>query len=286
MKHLPHLQDLSKKDALFLLSLAKDLKKNPRKYAKTLDQKTLIMWFEKPSLRTRLSFEVGMTQLGGHAIYLDFSTTHTKKATLSDELKCISRYGDMVMARVFSQDTISEMISSSSIPVINGLSDLHHPCQALADIQTIIEHVGMNATIAYIGDGNNVCNSLIDAAKIVGMKITVACPFDLKPSRKPDFLTTDPKEAVKTADVVYTDTWVSMGEENEKERKIKKLSTYQVNKELLGNRFFMHCLPAIRGQEVTDEVIDSKKSIVFDQAENRLHMQKAIMLWLMDYENR
>jgi ornithine carbamoyltransferase len=223
-----------------------------------------------------------MTQLGGHALYLDFSTTH-KKAKVEDEIKCISKMVDIIIARVFDYSTIEKMKNSSSVPVINALCNKHHPCQAMADIMTVFEYSKnpYKAKIAYVGDGNNVCNSLTDVAKTLGIKISVSTPKELKPISKPDFWSENPKEAVKDADFVYTDTWVSMGEEDKKEEKIKQLNKYQVNKELIGNKYFMHCLPAVRGQEVTDEVIDSKKSIVFDQAENRLHVQKAIILTLL-----
>lgn len=280
MKHLPNLLCFSKKDLLQIIKLGVDIKKNPANYSNALKGKTLVMWFEKPSLRTRISFEAGMTQLGGHAIYLDVSTMHNK-AKIKDEVKCLCRYCDIMMARVYDHNTINGMMEASSVPVINGLSNLYHPCQALADIMTIFEHMGKDAVIAYVGDGNNVCNSLVNAANIFGMKIKVATPAEYKPLSKPEYWTSDPREAVRDADVVYTDTWVSMGQESEKETKIKKLKEYQVNKKLIGERYFMHCLPATRGSEVTDEVIDSKKSLVYDQAENRLHIQKAIMIALL-----
>lgn len=278
VKHLPEITVFSKARLEKVLALAFEMKKTPEKFENSLKNKTLVMWFEKPSLRTRVSFETGMTQLGGHAIYLDQRTTHQDKADLKDEIKCLARYGDILMARVYDHGTIEKMMASSSIPVINALCNLYHPCQAVADVMTIHEFVGMNATIAYVGDGNNVCNSLIAACKILGLKIHVASPENAKPAVKPDFYSDNPLEAVKGADVVYTDTWVSMGEEGKKTNAFKK---YQVNKKLIGGKYFMHCLPAVRGQEVTDEVLDSAKSLVFDQAENRLHAQKAIMLELL-----
>lgn len=279
LKHLPEISSFSKEEFQKVLNLAFELKKNPAKFENALNKKTLVMWFEKPSLRTRLSFETGMTQLGGHAIYLDVSTTHSSKADIKDEIKCLSRYADILMARVYDHETIKKMIESSDIPVINALCNLYHPCQAAADVMTVWEFVGKDAVIAYVGDGNNVCNSLITACKILGLEIRVATPEESKPSSSPDFYSKDPTEAVKGADVVYTDTWVSMGDDKDKE--IEKFKKFQVNKELIGDKYFMHCLPAIRGQEVTDEVIDSSKSLVFDQAENRLHAQKAIMLELL-----
>ncbi len=272
----------SKNELESIIHLALDLKKNKEKYSHLLDGVTMAMWFEKPSVRTRVSFETAMTQLGGHAIYLDFSTMH-KKAKVEDEIKCISKMTDIIIARVFDYSTIEKMKNSSSVPIINALCNKHHPCQAMADIMTVFENSidPYKSEIAYVGDGNNVCNSLIDVAKILGIKISVSTPEKLKPLSKPDFWSKNPKEAVKTANFVYTDTWVSMGEEDKKEEKIKQLSPYQVNKNLIKEKFFMHCLPAVRGQEVTDEVIDSKKSLVFEQAENRLHIQKAIILTLL-----
>jgi ornithine carbamoyltransferase len=279
LKNLPEISSFSKPQLQNILEMAMDMKKNPAKYADALKQKTLVMWFEKPSLRTRLSFETGMTQLGGHAIYLDTSTTHKGKADLKDEVKCLSRFADILMARVFDHKTIEDMVKTADVPVINGLSDLYHPCQAVADVMTVYEFAGKDAVVAYVGDGNNVCNSLINACKILGIKINVATPQDMKPQAEADLWTTDPKEAVADADVVYTDIWVSMGESDDKDT--VDLEKYQVNEELIGDRYFMHCLPAVRGKEVTDAVMDSEKSLVFDQAENRMHAQKAIMLELL-----
>lgn len=280
-KNLIAINDLSKKELLGIIKLGMDIKKNPQEYSSKLNQRTMAMWFEKPSLRTRVSFEAAMTQLGGHAIYLDTSTTH-KKAHIKDEVKCLSSYADIIAARVFEHETIIQMKSASTAPVINALCNRHHPCQAMADVMTVFENFKnpFDVTLAYVGDGNNVCNSLIQASKKIGIRINVATPIELKPMFKPDFWSKDPREAVKEADIVYTDTWVSMGEENREDEKTILLKGYQVNKRLIGNRYFMHCLPAVRGQEVTDEVIDSKKSLVFQQAENRLHIQKAIILKL------
>lgn len=284
IKHLPNLIDYSKEEILDIINLAIDMKKNPDNYKKKLKNKTLVMWFEKPSLRTRVSFETGMEQLGGHAIYLDTQKTHGDKGAVKDEVKCLSRFSDIIMARVFSHDTILEMIKSSDVPIINGLCDKFHPCQALADLMTVFEQIGENATIAYVGDGNNVCNSLIIICKKLGMKINVSTPSDLKPDYEADLWSEDPKEAVKDADVVYTDTWVSMGNEENKAEFNAKLKPYQVNSGLIGSKYFMHCLPAVRGNEVTNEVIDSDKSIIYDQAENRMHVQKAVILKLLNVE--
>lgn len=280
-RHLPEITSFSKKEFEEVLTLAFDMKKNPKKYADSLYGKSLLMWFEKPSLRTRLSFEIGMTSLGGHAVYLDVRTTHKSKADLKDEVNCMARYADIIMARVFEQQTIDEMIKNSRVPVINALSNLYHPCQAAADIMTIQEYVGKNAVVSYVGDGNNVCNSLINACKLIGLRIQVATPKDYKPKVSPDLWADDPKKAVAGSNVVYTDTWVSMGDEAEAEKRINAFKGYQVNKALIGKRYFLHCLPAIRGKEVTNEVIDSKKSLVYEQAENRMHVQKAIIYALL-----
>ncbi len=279
--HLPDVTVLSKEQLQEILLIAADMKQNPQDYSEILKNKTLLMWFEKPSVRTRVSFETGMTQLGGHAIYLDARTTHQGKASLQDEISCISRYADIIMARVFDHETIQQMMQVSKVPVINGLCNLYHPCQALADVLTIQEHIGKDAVVAYIGDGNNVCNSLVSACNLLGIRTQVATPEQAKPQSVPTLWTTDPKEAANGADVIYTDTWVSMGEEKQSEVKIKLLSPYQVNKELLGNKFFMHCLPALRGYEVTEDVADGETSLIYEQAENRLHVQKAILVYLL-----
>ncbi len=281
MNHFPEVTSFTPEQLQKVLNLAADVKQNPAKYTDALKQKTLVMWFEKSSVRTRLSFETGMTQLGGHAIYMDVRTSHGSKAKLHDEIKVASRYADIIMARVYDHQTIEDMISSSEVPVINGLCNLYHPCQAVTDALTIYEFVGQQATVAYIGDGNNVCNSLINTCQMLGMKIHVATPENFKPKVTPDLWTIDPKEAVESADVVYTDTWVSMGDEAEAAEREKIFLPYQVDKALLGDRYFMHDLPATRGKEVTDEVMDDPKSLIFDQAENRLHAQKAIMLELL-----
>src|SRR3989338_1005898 len=282
--HALNLDPFSGKWIEDILNLAIKLKKNPEKYYSRLKNKILVMLFEKTSTRTRTSFEAGMAQLGGHAIFLDWTTTQLKKAKLKDEIKCIASYCDIIMARVYSHDTVKEIAANSKVPVINGLCDKYHPCQILGDLQTIKEKFGKlkGLKLAFIGDGNNVCNSLIIGCKKVGIKISVACPKGFEPLEKPDVLTTDPAKAAEGADIVYADTWVSMGQEAEKAKRIKIFKKYQVTKKLLGKALFMHCLPAYRGFEVTDEVIDSKQSIVFDQAENRLHAQKALMLTLLE----
>ena len=277
------LNDWKKEDILHVIDEAILIKKDPDKYLKVLKGKTMAMLFEKNSTRTRISFEVGMAQLGGHALFIDWKTTQLGKADLKDEIKCIGRYVDIIMARVYKHKDIEIMAKNAEKPIINALSDDSHPCQILADLMTIKEKFGKlkGIKLAYVGDGNNVCNSLIVGCKKVGIIVNVAAPKGYEPIEEPDLLTNDPKEAVKGADVVYTDTWISMGHETEKKKRLKILLAYQVNKNLLGNALFMHCLPAYRGYEVTDEVLDSKQSIVFDQAENRLHSQKALILKLM-----
>jgi len=293
-KNLLSLNDLTVKEIIFLIDNAIKIKKNKSKYKNKLANKTLVMLFQKTSTRTRISFEAAMTQLGGHAIYLDWKTTQLEHASIADETKCIARYSDIITARVFKQDDLNIMKEASNIPVINALSDKFHPCQILADLMTIKEKLGnfKKLKLTYIGDGNNVCNSLIIGCTKVGIEIIVATPKSYQPSqevvnigKKSELLTlTDnPSEAVKQADIIYTDTWVSMGQETETKKRIRVFSPFQINKKLLvgSNALIMHCLPAHRGFEITDEVINSEKSIIFDQAENRLHIQKAIILYLL-----
>ena len=267
-----------------------------------LKGKTLAMIFEKPSTRTRVSFEVGMWQLGGYPLYLSANDLQLGRGeTIADTAQVLSRYVDGIMARVFAHQTILDLVKYSRVPVINGLSDFTHPCQGLADLFTIYEKKGRfsGLRLAYVGDGNNVAHSLLYGCSKVGMDIIIASPKGYEPH--PDVVsqakkeakrnggevkvTNDPKEAVKGADIVYTDVWASMGKEKEREERIKIFKPYQVNGNLVkgakGDYIFMHCLPAHRGEEVTEEVADSKNSIIFDQAENRLHTQKAIMAMIM-----
>jgi ornithine carbamoyltransferase len=267
-----------------------------------LKGKTLAMIFEKPSTRTRVSFEVGIWQLGGYALYLSATDLQLGRGeTIGDTAKTLSRYVDGIMARVFSHQTILDLIQHSKVPVINGLSDFSHPCQGLADLFTAYEKKGRleGLKLAYVGDGNNVAHSLIDGCSKVGMNIVLACPKGYEPDSKVVSLgkeearkigsevrvTDDPKEAVKGADIIYTDVWASMGKEKEHSERVKILKPYQVNSKLVKGAkedyIFMHCLPAHRGEEVTDEVADSKNSVIFDQAENRLHTQKALMALVM-----
>lgn len=267
-----------------------------------LKGKTLAMIFEKPSTRTRVSFEVGMWQLGGYALYLSTSDLQIGRGeTIADTARTLSRYVDGIMARVFFHKTIVELAHYSKVPVINGLSDFTHPCQGLADLFTVYEKKGRfkGLKLAYIGDGNNVSHSLIYGCSKMGINITIASPKGFEPDEKvvsdakieaglnnsEVIITNDPEEAAKDADIIYTDVWTSMGQEKEREERLKAFRSYQINSELVKlakkDYIFMHCLPAHRGEEVTDDVADSQNSVIFDQAENRLHTQKAILALIM-----
>jgi len=256
--------------------------------------KTLAMIFAKPSTRTRISFDVAMNQLGGHVIYLNQNDIQLGRGeTIADTARVLSRYVNGIVARLFAHEDLLELAKNASVPVINGLTDLLHPCQVLSDMYTIKEKFGSlsGLKLAYVGDGNsNVCHSLMYACSRLGLEMVIACPNKYKPDK--DILAAteikvlkDPEEAVKQADIVYTDTWASMGKEKENKKRIKALKLYQVNSELLKlakkTAVVMHCLPAHRGQEITDEVMDGKQSIIFDQAENRMHVQKGILVWLI-----
>jgi len=304
VKHLLSMQDLSPSEIKAILDEAARLKEKlqQRESHELLKGKTLGMIFEKPSLRTRVTFETGMTQLGGHAIYLAPADIQLgERESVPDVARNLSRWVDVVMARLFKHDIIVELARYSSVPVINGLTNLHHPCQTLSDLLTIREHkVKLNGLkIAWIGDGNNVCNSLLLGCTLVGTNISVACPHGYEPptdivkqartnakkSGAKVELTTDPKKAVDGADVIYTDVWVSMGQEKEARERMKAFKDYQVNAQLLKgakpDSIVMHCLPAHRGQEITDDVIDGPHSVVWDQAENRMHAQKALLVSLL-----
>lgn len=305
MKHLLCLSDWSTEDILETLDLAAKLKnenKSNTPHNHLLKGKTLGMIFSKSSTRTRVSFEVGMVQLGGYPLFLSSSDIQLGRGeTVSDTAKTLSRYIDGIMIRTFKQSDVADLAQHGSIPVINGLTDLQHPCQVLADLQTIQEHKGTlkGLKFAYIGDGNNMANSLLIGCAKVGMHITAAipegydCDIESVEHAKKAGLTTganvvitrSPQEAVANADVVYTDTWVSMGMESEKELRSKIFMPYQVNETLMAqakaDAIFLHCLPAYRGYEVTEGVIDGPQSVVFDEAENRLHAQKAVLVKLM-----
>jgi len=292
-KDLITLNDLSPKEVEAIFSLTAKLKKN--KFSKALAGKTLALVFQKPSNRTRVSFEVGMYQLGGNSIYLSPNEISLGvRESVHDVAKTLSRYVDAIVLRTFAHENVVELAKDADVPVINGLSDYSHPCQALADIFTIKEKLKniKGKTLAYVGDGNNVCNSLIFACAKTGMKINIGSPRDYEPAK--DILEVagqvaqvfnNPFEAVKGADVIYTDVWTSMGQEEESAKRKEIFKDYQINKNLVSlankNVLIMHCLPAHRGEEITGDVIDSKSSVVFDQAENRMHVQKAILLKLL-----
>jgi len=267
-----------------------------------LKGKTLAMIFEKPSTRTRVSFEVGMWQLGGYALYLSSTDLQLGRGeTIGDTAQVLSRYVDGIMARVFAHQTILDLVASSKVPVMNGLSDFSHPCQGLADLFTVYEKKGRlsGLRLAYIGDGNNVAHSLIYGCSKVGTNIILGCPKAYEPDPQviargkeeakkngsEVIVTNDPREAARGADVIYTDVWASMGKEKEREERLRVLKPYQINPELAKlakeDYIFMHCLPAHRGEEVTNEVADSRNSVIFDQAENRMHTQKALMALTM-----
>jgi ornithine carbamoyltransferase len=300
MKHLLSIADLSRDELLEMIKLAEKLKEERYKGLVTdyLKNKSLAMIFELPSTRTRVSFEVAMTDLGGHALYLNWNDLQLGRGEpIKDTARVLSRYVHAVMMRVRDHGTLEEFANYSAVPVINGLSNLEHPCQILADLLTIYEYKGdfKDITLAWVGDGNNVCNSMILASALTGMKMIVSTPEGYDPDEgivkkalemNADLVfERDPKRAVEEADVIYTDVWVSMGQESERDKRLADLAAYQVSDELLrlstDDVVVMHCLPAHRGEEITDEVMESKHSIVFDQAENRLHAQKAILLKLI-----
>lgn len=298
--HLLSLADLSYTDIINLLDTASDLKeKRARgKTSSALKNKTLAMLFEKSSTRTRISFEVAMTELGGHAIFLNYKDIQLERGeSIADTARVMSRYVNAIMARVYKHETLIELSENATVPVINGLSDLEHPCQLLADLLTIREYKGKfkGLNFSWIGDGNNVCNSAILACALTGMKMTVACPQGYEP--KSEIVESakqlggtiniihDPMKAAKKADVLYTDVWVSMGDEDEYDQRLHDFKPYQINSKLLEQAkhdvMVLHCLPAHRGEEITADVVDGQNSAVFDQAENRLHVQKALLLKLL-----
>ena len=298
------LHDCTKEEITALLKLALKLKDDNKKGIEhhILKGKTLGMIFSKSSTRTRVSFEVGMTQLGGYPLFLSSHDIQLGRGeSIHDTAKVLERFLDGIMIRTFDHKDVLELAEYANIPVINALTDLLHPCQVLADLQTVYEHKGTleGLKFAYIGDGNNMAHSIMYGCAKMGLNCAIATPADYAPdaevveNAKEDFkkggsnllLTQDPKEAIKDADVVYSDTWVSMGQESEKAERLKIFMPYQINKELFSlaksDAIFMHCLPAYRGYEVTEDVIDGSQSVIFDEAENRLHAQKAVMATLM-----
>ncbi|EHR78359.1 ornithine carbamoyltransferase [Thermococcus litoralis DSM 5473] len=298
------LQDFTREEIETILKTAEMMKiwNKIGKPHRVLEGKTLAMIFQKPSTRTRISFEVGIYQLGGYGLYLNAQDLQLRRGeTIADTARVLSRYVDGIMARVFDHKDVEDLAKYASVPVINGLSDFVHPCQALADYMTIKEKKGRieGLKVVYVGDGNNVAHSLMIAGTKLGANVVVATPEGYEPDPKVikwaeensaesggSFeLLHDPIKAVKDADVIYTDVWASMGQEAEAEQRRKIFMPFQVNKELVKHAkkdyIFMHCLPAHRGEEVTDDVIDSPNSVVWDQAENRLHAQKAAMALIM-----
>ncbi|MDR2967089.1 MAG: ornithine carbamoyltransferase [Methanobacteriaceae archaeon] len=299
MKSLLSVCDV-KNEVKEILDLANEFKHGSIKN-KPLDGKSLAMIFQKSSTRTRVSFEVGMYELGGNALFLsDNDLQMGRGEPISDTAKVLSRYVDGIMIRATEHKDLVEFEKIATVPIINGLSNLEHPCQTLADMQTVKEHKGdFDGKFVYVGDGNNVCNSLLLISACLGMDIAVACPKTYQPNEKimkkaktiakesdSNVTITDNVElAVKDADVVYTDVWVSMGNEKEQGKRKKALGKYQVNSKLMklacDDAIFMHCLPAIRGEEVTADVIDGENSVIIDQAENRLHSQKSVLYHLL-----
>lgn len=300
-KDLICIKDLSVKEIEQIFSIAARVKKNRRLYSGILKNKTLALIFQKPSNRTRVSFEVAIYELGGNAIYLGSDDIKLGvRETTADVARTLSRYLSGIIARTFSHGDLLELAKYSDIPVINGLTDLHHPCQALADVFTIKEIKSnlKGVNLAFVGDGNNVLHSLLYVCSKMGINLFIATPKKYRPDEKilEDALkfargsgslislTDDQEEAVRNCDFLYTDVWVSMGQEDERDIRLKDFQRYQINKNLLAKAknkpYILHCLPAHRGEEITDEIIDGETSIVFEQAENRLHVQKAILIKL------
>ncbi|MEO2116798.1 MAG: ornithine carbamoyltransferase [Methanocaldococcus sp.] len=302
--HLLDLDVLSREDILKIIDYGIYFKKNRRKHKKILEGKSIAILFEKPSTRTRMSFDIAVYELGGHPLIMNQNEIHLgKKESIKDTARVMSRYVDAIVARVYKHRHLEEMAKYSSVPVINALSDLAHPCQILADLMTIKEYKGKfkGLKIAYLGDGNNVCNSLILGSALVGMDMVVATPKGYEPNAKTVLkakgiieeygdgsltLTNNPMEAVEEADILYTDVWISMGDDKNKEEVLKIFPPFQINNKLLeyakDDVIVMHCLPANRGLEITDDVIDGEHSVVYDEAENRLHVQKGVFKFIFE----
>jgi ornithine carbamoyltransferase len=294
--------DLSSAEVRAILKLGHDVKRNPREYRNALDAKQMVLMFEKASLRTRLSFETGFSTLGGNAIFVDQTNSVLgERESIADVARNVERWVDVIVLRTYAHDTITEMAANSRVPVINALSDFEHPCQALADFMTLQEHFGTvtGLNFTYVGDGNNVCHSLMLAGAQLGANVTVATPRGYSPDIEIATLARDiaqangcelrlvqdPHAAAEGADAIYTDVCVSMGMEHESTKRAPIFRPFQVNEALMAkaapHAVFMHCLPARRNAEVTDAVLDGPQSIVFDQAENRMHAQKALLLLLL-----
>ena len=294
--------DLSSSEMRALVKLGHDIKENPREYRRALDAKQMVLMFEKASLRTRLSFEAGINTMGGNAIFFDQTNSPLgERESIADVARNVERWVDVIVLRTYAHDTITEMAANSRVPVVNALSDFEHPCQALADFMTLEEHFGSatGLNFTYLGDGNNVCHSLMLAGAQLGANVTVATPRGYSPdieivTKAREIaeqtgcevkLTQDPQAAAENADAIYTDVCVSMGMEHESTKRAPIFRPFQVNETLMvkarERAVFMHCLPARRNAEVTDAVLDGPQSIVFDQAENRMHAQKALLLLLL-----
>ncbi len=301
-KDFIEIHDYSAREVMEIFRLAREIKAKPHKFRDALKGQALAMIFEKSSTRTRVSFEVGMFQLGGHALFLSSRDIQLGRGEpIADTAKVLSRYVDGIMARTFAHKTVTDLAENASVPVINGLTDLSHPCQAMADYFTAWEKFGKlkGRRLAWIGDGNNMAHSLMFGAPKLGMDIAVATPVGYDPdpsvvaSAKADAKTAGTKialthsieEAVRNADIVETDVWASMGQEEEAEKRRRDFAAWRVDRRVMSmarkNAIFMHCLPAHRGEEVAADVIDSKQSVIYDEAENRLHVQKAILVMLM-----
>jgi len=304
--HLMNFKELSSQQLNELVDLGVEVKRNPKKYAKALEGKSLALIFQKTSTRTRVSFEVAMTQLGGHALYIDWRTTNFTLADVGDEVQYLSRNVDAVMARLLRNADLQKMMKASRVPVINGCDEKYHPSQALADLITVKEKKGTlkGAKLVYIGIHNNVCNSLIEGCTKTGVELTTVAPIFNEPARDDELLaeakktglwqsTLDPKKAVKDADFVYTDTWIDMEFftdpkfAEEKEKRLKLMMPYQINNALLkgSNAYIMHDMPIHRGYEINADAIENPKSVIYEQAENRLYSAKAILLKLMEHVN-
>ena len=296
------ISDLSSAEVRAILKLGHDVKRNPREYRNALDAKQMVLMFEKASLRTRLSFETGINTMGGNAIFVDQTNSPLgERESIADIARNVERWVDVIVLRTYAHDTVTEMAANARVPVVNALSDFEHPCQALADYMTLQEHFGsiQGLNFTYVGDGNNVCHSLMLTGAQLGVNVTVATPRGYSPDIEivtiardmaqangcELHLVQDPQAAAENADAIYTDVCVSMGMEHESTKRAPIFRPFQVNEALMQkaspNAVFMHCLPARRNEEVTDAVIDSPQSIVFDQAENRLHAQKALLLLLL-----
>lgn len=295
------IKDLDKSQIEKLLELADEIKQNPSEFSDKLLGKYIILLFQKPSLRTRLSFEVGAKQLGANCIYLAPEDVKLgEREEVKDIVRVISKYADCIIVRTFSHQDLLELIEYSTIPIINALTDLLHPCQALSDFYTMKKRKDVhNLKLCYIGDCNNVLHSLLNLSAKLGLNFFIATPEGYEPDKEillqaysqakstncKIYLTNNPEEAIKDADIVYTDVWASMGQEAEKGKRSRDFRNFQINSKILRlakrDYIFMHCLPAHRGEEVTEEVLESPQSIVFEQAQNRLFVQKAILLWVM-----